>query len=76
MQPEHLAEELGHLFIGEKAAAWYQSEIARLQRMLGAASGADEAATAPSAAGGLIEGQLEQADDSTWTKFTQAFLQA
>jgi glycine cleavage system H lipoate-binding protein len=31
MQPEHLADELGHLYIGEKAAAWYQSEIARLQ---------------------------------------------
>jgi hypothetical protein len=76
MQPEHLADELGHLYIGEKAAAWYQSEIARLQRMLGAASGADGAPTAPSTAGGLIEGQLEQADDGTWSKFTKAFLQA
>ena len=75
MQPEHLADELGHLYIGEKAAAWYQSEIARLQSMLGTASGTDEAPTAPSAAGGLVEGQLEQADDSAWAKFTQAFLQ-
>lgn len=67
MQPAHLADELGHLYIGEKAAAWYQSEIARLQAMLG---------TAPGAAGGLIEGQLEQADENIWSKFTQAFLQA
>jgi hypothetical protein len=44
--------------------------------MLGSASGSDEAPTAPSAAGGLVEGQLEQADDGAWTKFTQAFLQA
>jgi hypothetical protein len=44
--------------------------------MLGTASGTDEAPTAPSAGGGLVEGQLEQADDSAWAKFTQAFLQA
>jgi glycine cleavage system H lipoate-binding protein len=66
VQPVHLADELGHLYIGDRAAAWYQAEIARLQVMLG---------TAPGAAGGLIEGQLEQADENVWSKFTQAFLQ-
>ncbi len=66
VQPVHLADELGHLHIGDRAAAWYQAEIARLQVMLG---------TAPGAAGGLIEGQLEQADENVWSKFTQAFLQ-
>jgi glycine cleavage system H lipoate-binding protein len=74
MKPEHLADELGHLKIGETAAAWYQTEIARLQDMLGAAPGSDQAPTAPSAAGGLVEGQLEHADDSTWAQFAQAFL--
>jgi CheY-like chemotaxis protein len=67
MKPEHLADELGHLKIGETAAAWYQTEIARLQDMLEAA---------PDAAGGLVEGQLEHSDDSAWAKFAQEFLQA
>jgi hypothetical protein len=55
------------LKIGETAAAWYQTEIARLQDMLEAA---------PDAAGGLVEGQLEHSDDSAWAKFAQEFLQA
>jgi hypothetical protein len=42
--------------------------------MLAAAHGDTQAAPAP--ARGLVEGQLESADDATWTKFTQAFLQA
>ncbi|OFW68223.1 MAG: hypothetical protein A2Y74_07490, partial [Actinobacteria bacterium RBG_13_63_9] len=74
MQPEHLADELGQLYIGERAAAWYQSEIVRLQEMLGAAHEKDQASTAPTRE--LVEGQLEGADDTTWSKFTQAFLQA
>jgi len=74
MKPEHLADELGQLYIGEKAAAWYQSEIVRLQDMLGAAHEKDQAPAAPTR--GLIEGQLEGADDTTWTSFTRAFLQA
>ncbi len=75
IKPEHLADELGHLKIGEIAAAWYQAEIVRLQQMLGAAQGNGLSSGAPPA-GSLAEGQLEQADDSTWIKFTQAFLQA
>lgn len=75
IKPEHLADELGHLKIGEIAAAWYQAEIARLQQLLGSVQGNGLSAAAP-ATGSLTEGQLEQADDSTWIKFTQAFLQA
>jgi CheY-like chemotaxis protein len=75
IKPEHLADELGHLKIGEIAAAWYQAEIARLQQLLGSVQGNGLSAAAP-ATGSLAEGQLEQADDSTWIKFTQAFLQA
>lgn len=75
MKPDHLADELGHLKIGEIAAAWYQAEIARLQQLLGSAQ-ASGPSSAPLTIGPLAEGQLEQADDSTWIKFTQAFLQA
>jgi CheY-like chemotaxis protein len=72
MKPEHLADELGRLHIGENAAGWYQTEIARLQEMLGAAPG--DAQVSSASAGGLFEGQLEAVDDATWAKFTQAFL--
>ena len=75
MKPEHLAEELGQLKIGEIAAAWYQAEITRLRQMLGATQGNDQVPL-PSMIGELAEGQLEEADDATWTKFTQAFLGA
>jgi CheY-like chemotaxis protein len=75
MKPEHLADELGQLKIGEHAAAWYQSEIVRLQQLLGVVHGGEHASTAP-VIGGLAEGQLEEADDATWAKFAQAFLQA
>jgi CheY-like chemotaxis protein len=75
IKPEHLADELGQLRIGEHAAAWYQSEIVRLQQFLGAAHGTDQGPAAPMI-GGLAEGQLEDVDDATWAKFTQAFLHA
>ena len=74
MKPGHLADELGQLKIGEMAAAWYQAEIARLRQILGAAHGNGQVSPAPMI-GGLAEGQLEDVDDATWTKFTQAFLQ-
>jgi hypothetical protein len=75
MKPDHLADELGQLKIGEAAAAWYQAEIARLQQMLGSAH--RNGLSAPTLMiDQLAEGQLEQVDDSTWTKFTEAFLQA
>jgi CheY-like chemotaxis protein len=73
MAPAHLADELGQLHIGEKAAEWYQAEIVRLQQMLGEARDKDHPPTAPP--GGLVEGQLEGADDATWFKFSQTFLQ-
>jgi CheY-like chemotaxis protein len=75
MKPEHLADELGQLKIGETAAAWYQAEIARLQQMLASAQG-NGLSSSTLMIDQLAEGQLEQVDDSTWTKFTQAFLQA
>jgi CheY-like chemotaxis protein len=73
MKPEHLADELGQLKIGEHAAAWYQAEIVRLQQLLGAGQGDAQAPAAPRP-GGLAEGQLEGADDATWDRFAQAFL--
>jgi CheY-like chemotaxis protein len=72
MKPEHLADELGGLKIGEIAAVWYQTEITRLRQLLGAAQSGDQVSP-PSMIGGLDEGQLEQADDATWAKFTHAF---
>jgi len=75
MKPDHLADELGQLKIGETAAEWYQAEIARLQHVLGSAQ--RNGLSAPTLMiDQLAEGQLEHVDDSTWTKFTQAFLQA
>lgn len=74
MKPDHLADELGHLKIGEIAAAWYQTEITRLRQVLGAAEGADRASPL-SLTGELAEGELEEADDATWDRFMQAFLQ-
>jgi CheY-like chemotaxis protein len=73
MKPEHLSNELEKMKIGEKAAAWYQMEIARLKELLAPASGD------PSAAPGgmpLVEGQLEEVDDSLWERFEQSFLRA
>jgi glycine cleavage system H lipoate-binding protein len=72
MKPDHLADELAQMNIGEKAAAWYQMEIARLQQLLTPAPGDP---TSGSMSGGLVEGQLEEADDDLWARFTQTFLQ-
>jgi CheY-like chemotaxis protein len=74
VKPSYLADELGQLKIGEIAAAWYQAEIARLRQVLETSPGGDRA-SAMSAIVGLAEGQLEGADDATWSRFTQAFLQ-
>lgn len=74
VKPEHLAEELGHLRIGETALAWYQAEIARLHQVLGAAPGDGPSSAAPMV-GQLAEGQLETADEAVWARFTRAFLQ-
>ena len=74
MKPDHLADELGYLKIGEIAAAWYQTEIARLRQVLEAMEGADQVSPL-SMTGELAEGQLEEADDAAWQKFTQSFLQ-
>jgi FixJ family two-component response regulator/glycine cleavage system H lipoate-binding protein len=73
MKPEHLSSELEQMKIGEKAAAWYQIEIVRLQEML-APSPVD--ASADSMPNPLVEGQLELVDDDLWAKFEKSFLHA
>jgi CheY-like chemotaxis protein len=73
VKPDHLADELGHLKIGEVAAAWYQAEIARLQQMLAAAEGAGQISSL-SPTGELAEGQMEGGDSAAWDRFVQEFL--
>jgi len=75
VKPAHLADELAHLRIGEKAATWYQTEIARLRQMLEPPRRNEQAVSGP-VMGELTEGQLEEADDAMWTRFAQTFLQA
>jgi len=73
IKPEHLSNELEQFKIGDKAAAWYHVEIARLQEMLATAHGDSSVAylTSP-----LVEGQLEGVDDDLWARFEQSFLRA
>jgi CheY-like chemotaxis protein len=73
MKPAHLAEELAHMNIGEKASAWYQLEVARLQQLLTPATEDPAAVTGPVT---LVEGQLEDADDGLWARFAQTFLRS
>jgi CheY-like chemotaxis protein len=73
MKPEHLSNELEQFKIGDKAAAWYHVEIARLQEMLATAQGDS---SAEHLASPLVEGQLEEADEGLWAKFEQSFLHA
>jgi glycine cleavage system H lipoate-binding protein len=73
MKPGHLADELAQMNIGDKASAWYQMEVARLQQLLAPAPGDPTAGTGPVP---LVEGQLEDADDDLWARFAQTFLQS
>jgi CheY-like chemotaxis protein len=73
MKPDHLSNELEQFKIGDKAAAWYHVEIARLQEMLATAQGDSSAERLISP---LVEGQLEEVDDALWAKFEQSFLRA
>ncbi len=68
MKPEHLSQELEQMKIGEKAAAWYQIEIVRLQEMMVSVLG-EAASGVP-----LVEGQLEGGEDSMWAAFEKSFL--
>jgi CheY-like chemotaxis protein len=74
LKPERLAEDLEQLKIGDKAAAWYQQEIARLRHLLAPTSGNGHAfpTEVPSR---FVEGQLEEVDEATWKKFTTSFLE-
>jgi glycine cleavage system H lipoate-binding protein len=73
MKPEHLAAELEQMTIGEKAAAWYQGEISRLQQLL-APTREDGQPAQVTMTGRLVEGQLQEVNDGTWVRFTQSFL--
>ena len=72
MKPDHLADELAQMNIGDKAAAWYQMEMVRLQQLLAPAAGDSTSGTQ---AIPLAEGQLEEADDDLWGRFARTFLQ-
>jgi CheY-like chemotaxis protein len=72
MKPDHLADELAQMNIGDKAAAWYQMQIVRLQQLLTPGAGDSTSGTA---AIPLVEGQLEEADDDLWARFARTFLQ-
>jgi len=72
IKPDQLADELQQLKIGEKAAVWYQQEIDRFRKLLTPENGNGQN-LAP-AFGQLVEGQLEEMDDQTWSKFGDSFL--
>ncbi len=73
MKPEHLSTELEQMKIGEKAAAWYQIEIVRLQEILAPAveNGSVDSLNSP-----LVEGRLEEVADDVWAAFEKSFLHA
>ncbi len=73
LKPDQLANELGSLKIGDKAAAWYQQEIARFRKLLAPTDGNGHPAGLPEQTQ-LVEGQLEEMDEQTWVKFSEAFL--
>ena len=73
LKPDQLAADLESLRIGDKAAAWYQEEIRRICELLAPGEGGDRPGTVPEA-GQLVEGQLEDMDDSMWKKFADSFL--
>lgn len=73
LKPDHLADELEALKIGEKAASWYKTEIERIRALLAPKGGDDGTQRIPEVAQ-LVEGQLEEIDDSTWKEFTESFL--
>ncbi|MGH7491912.1 MAG: response regulator [bacterium] len=73
LKPNQLADELEQLKIGEKAAAWYRQEIQRVRQLLVAESGNGHAQEMAEF-GHLVEGQLEETDERTWTRFAETFL--
>ncbi len=71
LKPEHLSDALEQMKIGEKAAAWYQIEIVRLQELLAPSLGE---ANVEGSAGTLVEGELQHVDDRLWAEFEKSFL--
>jgi glycine cleavage system H lipoate-binding protein len=73
LKPLNLADELEQLKIGEKAAAWYRQEIQRVRQLLVSHDGNGHAQELAEI-GQLVEGQLEETDERTWTRFAETFL--
>jgi FixJ family two-component response regulator/glycine cleavage system H lipoate-binding protein len=73
IKPDQLAADLESLRIGDKAATWYQEEIRRIRELLASVGGGGHPETLPEAAQ-LVEGQLEDMDESIWRKFADSFL--
>ncbi len=73
LKPLQLADELEQLKIGEKAAAWYRQEIQRVRQLLVAENGNGHTQELAEL-GQLVEGQLEETDERTWTRFAETFL--
>jgi FixJ family two-component response regulator/glycine cleavage system H lipoate-binding protein len=70
LKPDQLASDLESLKIGDKAAAWYKTEIERIKELLAP----KEAGPAEWPKAELVEGQLEETDDRVWDQFTRSFL--
>ncbi|MGD0308556.1 MAG: response regulator [Acidobacteriota bacterium] len=75
LKPDQLAADLESLRIGDKAAPWYQQEIKRIRKLLTPVGGGGHPETLPEV-GQLVEGQLEDMDESMWKKFADSFLTA
>ncbi len=75
LKPDQLAADLESLRIGDKAAPWYQQEIKRIRKLLAPVGGGGHPETLPEV-GQLVEGQLEDMDESMWKKFADSFLMA
>lgn len=73
IKPDQLASEIEQLRLGDKAAAWYQQEIKRMRELLAPQNGNGHPSTISEIAQ-LVEGQLEEMDERTWSKFAETFL--
>lgn len=73
IKPDQLASEIEQLRLGDKAAAWYQQEIKRMRELLAPQNGNGHPSTITEIAR-LVEGQLEEMDERTWSKFAETFL--
>lgn len=73
LKPDQLAADLESLRIGDKAATWYLQEIKRICGLLAPDEGGGHLETLPEVRQ-LVEGQLEDMDETMWRKFADSFL--